>query len=368
MMHTRWLVRFSMAPLLAAVVLTAGCGYLGDRNLIKIAKIKDRYITRGDLAKVIYDSQDEDPVIINNKGDELRVLNAYIDEQIKTPLAEEVEQELESQQKTLVSRDIAKQQYFKEHAEDEFESIYNAKNPELLGMTQAELDTRKQQIDLGIDRVLEKLKGDAAVAYRAVQAFKDGSLKITDEEYQREFNLRKEELNRLEWMRFRAFRFPADVPNSETEAANVRKRLDAGEMFETVFDEYAKKNPAWVIESEIENNPNLARFEGFWLNASGAKEGDIIGPVYLPEYQMMAEDAQGRRDVRNMPAAYLVLKVLEHRDPTPLTLDEAKPSLAPSILISKMMQKLRDDNGVEVYEKNLPDPAMFSDRQKRSLA
>jgi hypothetical protein len=36
--------------------------------------------------------------------------------------------------------------------------------------------------------------------------------------------------------------------------------------------------------------------------------------------------------------------------------------LAPFILISKMMSQLRQENGVEIYEDSLPDPAMFSDR------
>jgi len=348
---------------LLALVATTGCGYIADKDRIKIAKFNDRYITRGELAKSIREMPDDERPIVRNKGDLLRALNDYIDGLIKLPLGEEMELQMEAQGKKLVSREIAQQRYFQQHTDDSSAAMYFAQDPEAVGMTASQLEMEKQRIDLEIDRLLERLRGEAAVAYRAIEAFKKGDLTITQEEYQQEYNVRKEELKKLEWMRFWAFRFPAETPNSETAAANVRKRLDAGESFEKLVEEYAAKDPNLVLSSEIENNPGLAKFQGFWMNASGSQKGDIIGPVFLPEYQIMAgADAQGRRAVKNMPAAYLVLQVLDHRPETALTLDEAKPALAPSILVAKMMKKLREENGVEIYEKSLPDPALFTDR------
>jgi hypothetical protein len=162
-------------------------------------------------------------------------------------------------------------------------------------------------------------------------------------------------------LKFQGIRFAAEDQDSEAQAAAVRKRLDAGEKFEDVYKEFGAKNPNLVIESEIENNPSLDKFKGFWLNASECKEGDIIGPVYLPEYQVMVT-AQGKSAYRNMPAVYVVLRVIEHRAEREQTIDEAKLSLAPGILVVKTMKLLRDQHGVEVYEKKLPDPAMFSNK------
>jgi len=361
------LLRFkpaALAWLLAVTLLVApGCGFIADKDLIKVAKFKDRFITRGELAKVIRDTPDDERPIIRNKGDLLRVLNDYIDNLIKTPLGEEIEQQFQSLGKKLVPREAAMQRYFQEHSEDNYAAMYTAENPELIGMSKIQLDAVKQQIDVGIDRLLEKMRGEGAVAVRAMEAVKKGTLTVTDEEYQQEYALRKDELKKLEWMRFWAIRLPADMPNSEVEAANVRKRLDAGESFDKLMEEYSAKNPNLVLSSEIENNPSLSKFQQFWLNASGSSKGEIIGPVFLPQYQIMSSpDAKGKAAVRDMPAAYLVLQVLDVRPETTLTLDEAKPKLAPSILISKMMSVLRQEDGVEIYEDKLPDPTMFSDR------
>ena len=345
------------------LALGAGCGLIADKDRIKIAKVDDEYITRGDLFKVIREMPDDERPIIRNKGDMLRVLNAYIDGAIKTPLGEAAELETG---KTLVSREAAMQRYFKEHEEDNYAAIYEIEDARAIGMSEAQLDVAKQQIDLGVDRVLDKLRGDAAVAYRAAAALKEGTLVLDDADFEQEYRVRKGELKKLEWMSFQALRFPTGMPGSETLAASVRKRVDAGEMFDAIRDEYAAKNPDLVVESEIENNPGLAKFRGFWVNASGCKQGDIIGPVYLPSYQAMAGvDEEGRRRVKNMPATYLVLKVLEHRPETTLELEQAKPALLPTILLAKMMEQLREEHGVEIYEDKLPDPSMFSRRRDR---
>ncbi|NIA16291.1 MAG: hypothetical protein GWP08_19695, partial [Nitrospiraceae bacterium] len=197
------------------------------------------------------------------------------------------------------------------------------------------------------------------------QRLKDGSLTIEDEAYEQEYKLRRDELKKLEWMKFRAIRFPASAPKSEVEAAKVRRRLEAGEDFDKIAGEFLAINPQFVMESEIENNPGLARFKGFWLSASGSAKGEIIGPVYLPEYQMMIE-AQGQTRAVTMPEAYLVLKVLERRDESTLNIEEAKPRLVAPIAIAKMMRILREEHGVEIYEDKLPDPTLMLGRPVRS--
>ena len=364
--HVKIAARLGLAVLL---MLCLGCGFIADKDRIKIAKVKSRFITRGDLAKVIREMPDDERPIIKNKGDLLRVLNEYIDQQIKGPLAEEMEQQFAAQGgKTLVPREAAMQRYFQDHKDDDYATMYAITDPATAGMNQAQLEIMKQQIDLGIDRTLEKLKGDAAVAFRAIEAFKLGTLTVTDAEYEREYTLRKDTLKKFEWVKFSALRFPADSPNSEIDAATARKRVEAGEKFETVLEEYKTGDPKRAIESEIENNPSLSKFQGFWMNVSGCQSGDVIGPLFLPAYQVMTSgDAQGRQNVQDMPAAYLVLKVLEHRPETTLTLDEAKASLMPAILFAKFMDQLRKDNYVEIFDKKLPDPALFTDKYGKSF-
>lgn len=351
----------AIAVLSSVLGTASGCGVIADKDRIRIARINDRYITRGELFKVIREMPDDERPSIRNRGDLLRVLNTYVDDQLRQPLAAQVESELQSQGKELVPREAAKQRYLQQYQEEDYATIYEAKDGKALGMSDIQLEAMKQEMDLGIDRVLEKMRGEAAVAYRAMQAVKSGELTLTDSDFEQEYKLRKNDLKSLEWLKFRAIRFMADVPGSETEAANVCRRIAAGEAFDALYKEYATRNPVYVIESEIENNPELVRFRSFWLSASGIEKGGVIGPVYLPEYQVMVESG-GQRGIKNMPAAYLVLEALDYRPERPLTLQEAKPALAPPILMTRMMQTLREQNGVEVYENKLPDPSLFGDK------
>ena len=342
------------------VVITSGCGMIADKDRIRIAKVNENYITRGDLYRVLREMPDDERPAIRNKGDLLRVLNTYVDEQVKAPLVPVIEQQL-GPGKELVPRQAAAQRFFAEHPDQNYEVMYQIQDPAAVDMTQAQLDLSKQETELRIDRVHDKMKADAAVMYTALNAYKNKELLIEDREFDQEYGFRKDSLKTLEWMKFRAIRFPADEANSERAAADLRRRLDAGETFEAVFNEMAAKKTGSVIESEIENNPGLERFRGFWMSASGAEKGTVLGPVFLPEYQVMVE-VQGRVGSRNMPDAYLVLEVLDHKAERTLTLEEAKPRLAPTILVSKMMQRLREQNGVEIYEDKLPDPSLFVDQ------
>ena len=336
---------------------------IADKDRIKVAKIDDRFITRGDLAAVIRDMSDEERPEIRNKGDLLGVLKEHLDASIRIPLGAERREELET--KGAVSREIAVRIFLAKHVEDGYETIYRAEDGAALGIDDETLGHLQMEIDIGIDDEYEKLLGGAALALVATQRLADGSMMIEDAAYEQEYKLRKNELRKLEWMAFRAIRFPASAPRSEVEAAKVRRRLEAGEDFDQIAAEFLAINPQFVMESEIENNPDLARFKGFWMSASGSAVGEIIGPVYLPEYQMMAE-AQGQTRSITMPEAYLVLKVLERRDETTLSLEEAKPRLVAPIAIGQMMRILRQEHGVEIYEDKLPDPTLLLGRPVRS--
>jgi hypothetical protein len=230
-------------------------------------------------------------------------------------------------------------------------------------LTPEKLQFQKDNIDDETDNMTAKMLGEQAVEFLAAQALKDGKLAVTDEEIEREYRFAGESLKTLEEITFRAIRFPAAMPDAAAQASHVRALINGGQNFDSLVDALLLKgkqdNFAYVIESAIQNNPNLQRFRGFWNVAAGANEGDILGPVYLPEYQQMAIGKDGKAESVMMPDAYLVFKVLQHKPEHTLTIEEAKPALAAPLLIGKMMEILRKENGVEVYQNQLPEPAQM---------
>lgn len=170
----------------------------------------------------------------------------------------------------------------------------------------------------------------------------------------------KEQLVRYEEISFVGVKFPSTLADASAQAAQVRERLNGGESFDAILAEYVEKDKqeqvGYIIQSDIQNNPSLEKFRGFWSAASGAEVGAIVGPVYLPSYQQIIEDKEGRKVAVNMPDAYLIFRVIEHRPQRELSLDEARMLVAAPLLKAKMMHLLRDENGVEVYEDKLPDP------------
>lgn len=361
-------VACSVAALLVAagVLCLAGCGGLADKDRIRIARMDDEYITRGDLNELISEMPDKERPNIRNKGDLRRVLNDYIDRKLKIPLG----QRLAEEGKIEVPRERAREQFFRQSGDDEeqLRSIWNMKAPEsgqmtplmeVYNLTPERIEAMKTIIEQETDRIQQEMLGNEAVAYLAVQALREGKMELPGDVLEEEYRLRSEEFKKLEWMRFVGIRFPAAEEGALEKAAALRERLDAGADFETIVQEYVDKAPGRVIQSEIENNPELTRFRGFWSTAAGAEKGDLIGPVYLPEYQQMVQDQQGRTAAMNQPAAYVVLKVLEHTPERQLTLEEAKPLLAPPLLVAEQMKRLRKQHNVEIYEDKLPDPAQF---------
>ena len=333
-----------------SLVFLASCGKLIDLETTRVAKINEEYITRGDLSKVIRDAADDEKPQISNKGDLLRVLEKHIDQKVKAILAAD----LEEQGKLSVPREMAQAQY--DAMNPDKANFVNIKNPESVGFTQSEINYALQQREFAIDKLHEQFKAEAAVGFRIQQGIQEGTLTVSDEEYEREYRIREGELIKFESIDFIAISIPAATYNSETEAANLRRRLDSGTDFNTLLEEYDKKKPGSVFESSIENNPSSERFRGFWDSISGCKKGDILGPVFLPSSEVLNEQGQS---VGGMAAARIIFQVLEYYPVTPKTLEEAKPDMAPSILYGKMMKILRVENGVEVYKDDLPDPQMY---------
>jgi len=370
MQHRFGIRYFFLSLACAVIVVSLGCGQITDKDRIRIAKIGDRYITRGDLFKLIREMPDAERPIIRNRSDLLRVLNQHIDNRIKLPLGKK----LAAEGKVSVPREVAREQFFREKGDEEeqLRIMWKMEVPQagvitpmmqLYGLTPELLQFNKDNIEEGTDRTIEKLQAEQALEYLAVEAVKAGKISVDEAELQREYGFMKEQLATFEELGFIAIRFLADDPNAPTLAAAVRDRITAGESFDAVVEEFKAKGAAegreYVFQSGIMNNPALERFRGFWTAASGAKLGDIVGPVYLPAYQQVAQDQSGRTRTMEMPAAYIVFKVLEHKPAGVLDYERAKPLVMRPLLTAKMMHLLRDENGVEVYEDKLPDPAQM---------
>ncbi|MBI3117479.1 MAG: hypothetical protein HYZ00_02260 [Candidatus Hydrogenedentes bacterium] len=354
--------------LVIAAFTPFSCMQIAEKDNLVIAEVDNENITRGDLFRILRNMEDTERPEIATKSDLLRVLNQIIDERISIPLGEQLGKE----GKINVPREAARERYFQSKGDDaeELRYIYNLNEKEaktelmeVYDLTPEIIRARKDVIEIKTDIILEKMQGRQAVAYLAMQDFQAGTLQPDEAAVQREYDLRKNEFINYEWMSFRAFRFPSAIPEAPELAAKVRGRLDAGEPWDQLESEYLALNPDFVIESEIENNPTLQRFRSFWEHASGAQAPSVLGPLYLPAYQVMAQDAQGRPQPVQMPDSYIVLKVLESRPERVKTLDEAKPLIVPEVLITQEMEKMRQEHGVKIYEDNLFDPAQFGSRE-----
>ncbi|HNT87571.1 MAG TPA: peptidylprolyl isomerase [Candidatus Hydrogenedentes bacterium] len=351
----------------AVVCLTSGCGWIADKDRIVVAELDGQPITRGDLFRIIREMPDDERPHIRNKGDLLRVLNNYIDEEIKEPLAAELDRQLEESRREML-RAQAREEVFRRYEDYNYRQIYAMEVPpddqetpamQTYNITSRGLRNMKDLIDNNTEEVYRKLLGTLALGLRGRTAFESGGLQISREALEREYELHKNEYLTFEWMRFRALRFPA-TPQGIAASAEVRRRMENDTSFDALFEEFAARGPQFVMESEIENNPALEKFRGFWENASGAEAGEIVGPVYLPTYTQQRIVGDEVASVE-MPDAYLVLEVLERRPARPMTIEEAAPGLIVPLYTAAMMQRLREDHDVSVYEDKLPEVSGFSE-------
>jgi len=342
------------AGLVSALVGLGGCGWVIDKDRIVVARIGDRAVTRGELARVIRDMPDDERPIIENRGDLLLVLESYLDNEIRNSEAEK----LEAEGKIKLPRELAVQEFDALHPE--YKGMENMQNPEEYNLSKAHLVAMQDEREAGIDRVHKRNLGRVAVLYRAQEAVKDGSLTITPEELKEEYNLRGDEFRSFEQIVFTGLQFRGDENAARAEAAKVIQRTQAGEAFEDIQAEYRAKNPDMVIaEAAIENNPAVEKFRGFWQQASGAEPGQILGPIFLPPSDRV-NPATGA--VERTGGGILVLKVVQHTPDRQKSLEEAAEQLAQPILETKMMERLRQEYGVEVYRDKLPDPSFAKEQ------
>lgn len=350
----------------AALMLPAGCGYIAEQDRIVVATMDGKELTRGDLRELIRAMPDEERPLIQNKGDLQRTLNEYIDGKIKA----EVAKKLSAEGKIEVSRDAARARYLQTHPE--YAAAYQVRDPEQLGMTQGDIDAVKAAVEFGVDDEVDKMLAEEAVAYLMHQAMESGSVKMTIEDVQREYEMRRQWLIQFEYIEFTAMVFPVDMPGAIEQAADAYRKIQAAEAagtpreqaFDHVLAELVARSPSYRMYSAAQNDPASERFRVFWQTAHGAKVGGIYGPVILPAHEELGPGPDGKPVARRVPAAHIVFKVTKYEPERIKTFDEAKNEVATMMLRRAVMQQLRDQHGVEVYPDKLWDPAGFGDQYK----
>jgi hypothetical protein len=359
-------IPLALIAFIAAVSFGKGCGLIADEDRIVIAELDGKKITRAKLYSIIYDMPDKERPNIRSRQDYLRVLNNYIDEQIKFPLGDDLSRE----GKISIPRELAREAYFTSITDEEEQKtqrhMWNIPIPEagkeselmqVYELTAESIKFSKDMIDQGTDKILERLLGEQAVSYLAMEAFRNKDLVLDEEKLRFEYELSKDSYKTLERLTILGLQFPTSVESSGAEASRVRERLNAGEDFDAILDEYIIKSRDYAIESVIENNPTLDRFRGFWQEASGAKVGEVRGPVFMPDYTRMKRDNDGQIVQAVVPECFLVFEVLEYVPESVKPFEEAVNAVAPIVAYAAMMERLRDEHGVVIFEDKLPNPS-----------
>ena len=354
---------YGALPLLIVSVLSvvsSGCGYIADKDRIVVATLNGEPIRRGDLAEVIRKMPDEARPLIQNKGDLLRFLNKYIDDQIKAELSKQ----LKAEGKIQIDRNLARQRYFEKYPD--YRSVSQIRNPAALQMTTGDIAAIKAEIEFGIDDEEEILLREEALRYKIQEAVQTRAVSITEDEIKREYNTSKTELVKFESIEIIAIQFFVG-PGAIEQAAEARHRLDRGEPFDDVLATYMELNPAMGMRSALENNPASVKYRSFWDRVSGSEVGQQFGPVFMPERQQFSEAEDGTTQMQTIPPVYLVLEVIDHSPASPMTVDQARPVITSSLLKRKVTELLRAEHGVEVYPDNLPRPEGFGDQYKDQM-
>lgn len=350
-----WILLFATT---AASLLFAGCGQITDKDRIVIAELDGEPIRRGDLRRLIRDMDDDERPIIRNKGDLLRVLNKHIDD----TLLDTIVARLRGEKVISVDREQAREIYFGRNPDDRriyaLESEEDLEKSEL-GISVGQLNAFKADMEFDIDHVEDSLYRQAALNHVTAEALEEGAIEVTEEELRNEYQYMKDRLFYFERIGFVGVRFPTSLPEAARAAASVRQRYDDGMSFEDIVEYYHDLDPKLVVQSMIENNPSLDRFQSFWQKASGKQEGEVVGPVYMAAYSQAERKPDGSVEVVEHPASYVVFQVVESVPMRQKTFEEAQQEIVPVVARRKMMRKLREDHGVKVIEENLPDPARY---------
>lgn len=344
----------SLIVVLGLALAVSSCFFIVDKDRIKIAMFNGKPITRGDFDKVIRDMPPDQRPLIRTKGDVRNALQGYLDKRVKYKNAEE----LLALKKIFVPREMA-EALLRMRKPMLFVDI---KNPEDYKMSARDVEYMKEEREIKIDEMLKDLEAEEGIYYRISEAIQESLIDISQTEYEEEYEIRKAELKHPERVAFTGVLIPGGTPESRAAGTALAKKLHAGTTPADAAKEYAGQN-AQIIEAELENDPGKFKFASFWDQASGKQIGDVFGPVFVQGWTETTVDAQGKQTQRPYPDGFLVCVVTGRTDETPKTLEESKPELQRNILYAKIMQQLRTENGVQIFDDKLPDPGMYEQQR-----
>jgi hypothetical protein len=339
---------------LVLVALVPSCFFIVDKDRIRIANVNGKPVTRGDFDKVLRDMPPKKRPLIRTKGDVLTALQNYLDSLVRRKNAED----LLAQKKFFVPRELAEAVLRMR----EPELFVEIQNPNDYKLKEQDLAYMKQEREIRIDEMLRDLEDEQGVLFRIEQAVQQATIEISEDEYASEFEIRHGELNHPERVAFTGVLIPGTTPEARATATQVSHKLQGGSAPQDLAKEFAGAN-AQIIEAELPNDRSNPKFAPFWEQASGAQIGKVVGPIFIQNWTEATQDAQGKVTQRPYPNGMLTCVVTGRTEQTPKTLEESKPDLQRNILYAKVMDQLRKENGVQIFEDKLPDPGMY-DAQK----
>jgi len=350
----------AVAAVVVAGLVLYGGNLIADKNRIVIARYQDENITRGAFKEYLRDLPDEERPLIQTLDDALEALNFWINDRIKADLAKQ----LSSEGKIQVSRDVAREVYFEKHPE--FRNAYQLVDPTPLGISQGELAAIQAEIEFSTDEEVERLLRDEALRYTIQQAAQNRTISITPDEVRSEYEHRKQQFIRYEFIEFFGIQFPLDMPQWPALSGEARRRIDSGEAFDAVVSSFVSQNPAFGLpRSALQNDPDAERFKSFWASVHGAQVGQVVGPLLLPSHDEYVADPQTGRPVkRTRPAAQILIEILNNEPERLKTFEEAANEIANGIALQKVLAQLRAERNVEVYADKMENPGGVGNQYK----
>lgn len=313
-----------------------------------MAKVGGEYFTRGDLSNAIRNMPAQERPAIRTKGDLRVALEELLDEHIKQGQAAA----LKEQGKINVVRQEAEIQYVMRDPE-KYQEFVNLQNV----LTEDQLKEYEEDREIGIDREEERMYGDRALIYLINDAVQNGTLTVTDEQYEQQYELRKGQMFTFEQVAIQGVFLPLDKHGDVyAEAASVREKMLGGAEPKALAEAY-DEDKAGYLEVGLVNQASDPKFMMFWQQASQSKVGDVIS-AFIPGWQRNISVA-GEKQTVPIPDSQLVCRISQYVPARQKTLEEAKPALRSSILFAQMMERLRDQAGLEIYDNKLPDPGMY---------
>jgi hypothetical protein len=333
--------------LLAIAFALPKCGILVDEDRVVVATIGDRNITTGELRHAIATIPPEERPSIQTRGDVRMALQEFIDREIKTMLADGLVQEA----KIDMPVEEAAQYFFATNPD--VPDIRSVTDPAILGMTtDYELDAIKEQLSQSIERTRRKLLNERAMDYYVQAAAASGSLTITNEQWTREFERNRDKLFNPARAKVRVIFVPATSPTAQSDAAQVRTRLGAGESYDTLATELMAARKGAAMATTLTDQGRTGRFAEFWQYVMQAQAGAVIGPLFIPGMAAQGPNTQA------MPPSFMVCILDQLFPPKEQSFEEAKQFLAPSVLYVEARKKLRQEYAAIIVDKNLPDPSI----------